>query len=124
MVYPKDRDEVIETNGRIKVTLAKKQSADTVRMSVEEIHRLSGGKKHDFLLDASNILMGDGTGLPEAIELIKQVPYKRIAAFGAKPKFANLGIKELFASIDKPAKVKFFRKEEDALAWLKDSPKT
>src|SRR5687767_1589592 len=113
-----DRVELI--GDTVVITLAPMQDARTVESTVDAVRKLSGTKKYDLLVDGRKISETDGTGLPMAKELAFHIPYRRCAVFGANPRFANLNIKELFAVVDDPEHVKYFRKEEDARAWLQE----
>jgi hypothetical protein len=118
MATHKNSDSVVLRNDIIEITLGETQSAESVAASVAEVKRISGGNEYDLLVDISNVSFSEGTGLAMAKKLIHELPFKRFAAFGATPKFANLSTKELVAFVDDPEHVKFFRKEEDARAWL------
>jgi len=113
-----------EDKGVLNVKTYKTMDAKDVHVLMPQIEKMFKGRKHRFIL-------GDLSDNPtdpltkEARQAFKQysdVEYDRIAVTGVNP-FTRMVVKIAVKIVGQSDKTRFFKTEDEALAWLKGDAK-
>ncbi|HTE57253.1 MAG TPA: STAS/SEC14 domain-containing protein [Verrucomicrobiae bacterium] len=103
----------------VEVVMGEQQGAESILELRQHIDTASQGKALDVLVDVSPVTGGDGSGRPVVLDqFFKDLPFRRMAVFGARTSSASLAIKEILEELAQPDRLKLFHREEDARAWL------
>lgn len=111
----------LKTDGQIiEVHMAHKPHPEGLATLKDEITRLNKDHKKDVLVNMSTLEMPDPETREAADHFFKGLPYRRYAICCGIPS-VNLSTKELIGPLSKNGRIKIFRREEDARAWLMGS---
>lgn len=119
MAMSPDKNIVVLKGQTIEVTLAPLQEPVDLEYVKQKIIELSADKTYNILVNLDYIQSAGRT--PDSLKnsFFNDLPFRKYAVFGGSPA-VGLSTKTLFNKVADPEKVKFFRHEEDARAWLEE----
>jgi hypothetical protein len=111
-----DKFVVSRQDNIVKVVFSGVQTEESLEEAKQAMIDASRGRVCDMLVDISGIKSSNPEVSGETFFI--GLPYRKYAVFGDAPPIVNLSTKQLFTKVADADKVKFFRREEDAHAWL------